>query len=37
VVDYPDERLAIRYNGVDLPYRTFHERPQVNQAAIVEN
>ena len=25
------------YNGVDLPYRTFDKRPQVNQAAIVEN
>jgi hypothetical protein len=37
VVDYPDGRLAIRYNGVDLPYRTFDKRPQVNQAAIVEN
>jgi hypothetical protein len=22
VIDYPDGRLAIRYNGVDLPYRT---------------
>ena len=37
VVDYPDGRLAIRYNGVDLPYRTFDKRPQVNQAAIIEN
>jgi len=37
VVDYPDGRLAIRYNGLDLPYRTFDKRPQVNQAAIVEN
>src|SRR5260221_11398999 len=37
VIDYPDGRLAIRYNGVDLPYRTFDKRPQVNQAAIVEN
>ncbi len=34
VIDYPDGRLAIRYNGVDLPYRTFDKRPQVNQAAI---
>ena len=24
-------------DGVDLPYRTFDKRPQVNQAAIVEN
>src|SRR5258705_11927382 len=30
-------RKRIRYNGVDLPYRTFDKRPQVNQAAIVEN
>jgi len=37
VIDYPDGRLAIRYNGVDLPYRTFDKRSQVNQAAIVEN
>ncbi|ABE64744.1 Integrase, catalytic region (plasmid) [Nitrobacter hamburgensis X14] len=37
VVDYPDGRLAIRHNGVDLPYRTFDKRAQVNQAAIVEN
>ena len=34
VIDYPDGRLAIRHNGVDLPYRTFDKRPQVNQAAI---
>src|SRR6476660_309239 len=37
VIDYPDGRLTIRYNGVDLPYRIFDKRPQVNQAAIVEN
>ena len=37
VVDYPDGRFAIRYNGVELPYRTFDKRPQVNRAAIVEN
>jgi len=35
VIDYPDGRLAIRH--MDLPYRTFDRRPQVNQAAIVEN
>jgi hypothetical protein len=35
--DRPDGRLAIRHNGIDLPYRTFDKRPQVNQAAIVEN
>lgn len=37
VVDYPDGRLVIRHHGVELPYRTFDKRPQVNQAAIVEN
>jgi hypothetical protein len=37
VIDYPDGQLAIRHNGVDLPYRTFDKRPQVNQAAIVES
>ena len=37
IIDYPDGRLAIRHDGVDLPYRTFDKRPQVNQAAIVEN
>ena len=37
VIDYPDGRLVIRYNGIDLPYRIFDKRLQVNQAAIVEN
>jgi Winged helix-turn helix len=37
VVDYPDGRLAIQHNGVDLPYRTFDKLQQMNQAAIVEN
>ena len=37
VVDYPDGRLAIRYRGVDLTYRTFDKLRQVSQAAIVEN
>lgn len=37
VIDYPDGRLVIRYNGVDLPYRTFDKRPRINQAAVVEN
>jgi hypothetical protein len=37
ILDYPDGRFAIRHNGVNLPYRTFDKRPQVNQAAIVEN
>ena len=37
VIDYPNGRLAIRHNGIDLPYRIFDKRPQVNQAAVVEN
>ena len=27
VFDYPDGRLAIRHNGVDLAYRTFRQGP----------
>ena len=37
VIDYPDGRLAIRYRGIDLAYRTFDKVRQVSQAAIVEN
>ena len=37
VIDYPDGRLAIRYRGVDLAYRTFDKIRQVSQAAVVEN
>jgi hypothetical protein len=37
VLDYPDGRLAIRYRGVELAYRTFDKIRQVSQAAIVEN
>lgn len=37
VIDYPDGRLAIRHNGVDLPYRTDDKLRRVTQAAIVEN
>ena len=37
VVDYPDGRLAIRYKGVELAYRTFDKIQQVDQGAIVEN
>src|SRR5271165_191548 len=37
VTDYPDGRLAIRYRGVELAYRTFDKLRQVSQAAIVEN
>jgi hypothetical protein len=37
VVDYPDGRLAIRYQGVKLAYRTFDKIRPVPQAVIVEN
>src|SRR5271168_1780109 len=37
VIDYPDGRLAIRYKGIELAYRTFDKLRQVSQAAIVEN
>src|SRR3954447_13686711 len=37
VLDYPDGRLAIRYKGVELVYRTFDKLRQVSQAEIVEN
>ena len=37
VVDFPDGRLAVRYKGADLPYRTFDKIRHVKQADIVEN
>jgi hypothetical protein len=37
VVDYPDGRLAISYNGVELAYRTFDKVRQVDQGAIANN
>lgn len=37
VVDFPDGRLAIRYNGVELAYRTFDKVRQVDQGAIADN
>ena len=37
VVDYPDGRLALRYRGLELRYRTFDKIRRVSQAAIVEN
>lgn len=37
VLDYPDGRLAIKHNGLELPYRTFDRRQRVDQAAVVEN
>ena len=37
VVDYPDGRIVIRYQGAELAYRTFDKLRKVNQAAIVDN
>ena len=37
VIDYPDGRLAIRYNGAELAYRTFDKVRQVDQGAIADN
>jgi hypothetical protein len=37
VIDHPDGRLAIRYNGVELAYRIFDKIQQVDQGAIIEN
>jgi hypothetical protein len=37
VFDYPDSRLAIRHNGVELAYRTFYKVGQVDQEAIADN
>src|SRR6201997_1949254 len=34
VFDHPDGRLAIRYKGVELAYRTFDKIRQVDQGAI---
>src|SRR5829696_8848329 len=37
VHEFPDGRLAIRYRGTNLPYRTFDKLRRVDQAAVVEN
>jgi hypothetical protein len=37
VVDYPNGRLSIRHNGVELAYRTFDKVRQVDQGAIADN
>jgi hypothetical protein len=37
VFHYPDGRLAIRLNGVELAYRTFDKMRQVDQGAIADN
>ena len=37
VYDYPDGRFASKHKGLELPYRPFDRRQQVDQAAVVEN
>lgn len=37
VVNYPDGRFAIRYNGTALPFRMFDKIQTVEAGAIVEN
>ena len=37
VFDHPDGWLSIRYNGVELAYRTFDKIRQVDQGAIADN
>jgi hypothetical protein len=37
VFDYPDGRLSIHHNGVELAYRTLDKVSQVDQGAIADN
>jgi hypothetical protein len=37
VFDYPDGRLSILHNGVELAYRTFDKVRQIDQGAIADN
>ena len=37
VYDYPDGRLAIRWKGVDLPYRAFDKLQTADQATITDH
>lgn len=37
VFDYPDGRLAIRYKGLELPYRVFDRQQRIDPAAVVDN
>ena len=35
VMDYPDGRLAIRYSGIELAYRTFDKLHQVTRERLL--
>jgi hypothetical protein len=37
IFDYPDGRVSIRHDGVELAYRTFDKVRQVDQGAIADN
>src|ERR1700733_10979121 len=37
VVNYPDGRFAVQFEGTSLPYRVFDKIQTVTQGAIVEN
>ena len=37
VYDYPDGRLAIRWKGVELPYRAFDKLQVVDQGAVTDH
>src|ERR671938_1055137 len=37
VHEFPDGRLAIRHEGLDLPFRVFDKLRRVDQAAVVDN
>jgi hypothetical protein len=37
VIDYPDGRIAIRYEGLDLAYREFDKLTHVHQGEVVPN
>ena len=37
VIDYPDGRLSIRHDGIELAYRTFDKLRQVDQGAVADN
>jgi hypothetical protein len=37
VIDYPDGRIAIRYEGRDLPYREFDKLTHVHQGDVVSH
>ena len=37
VVDFPDGRLEVRFNGRSMPYRTFDKLRRITETAVLEN